>query len=52
MSVIGEVLSVWSLQNLCNVTWNIGNTTKEELSGNPFFFTTWDEYKNMLTKDI
>nr|DAE86430.1 MAG TPA: hypothetical protein [Caudoviricetes sp.] len=52
MSVIGERLWVWSMNALCNIAHGIGDCTRQPLYDVKYFWTNWEEFKNLPTRDI
>ena len=52
MSVIGERLWVWSTKELCNLVRGVGECTRQPLHDVKYFWTNWDEFKNMLISEV
>lgn len=52
MSVIGERLWVWSMDNLCNICRGVGECAHQPLHDVKYFWTNWEEFKNMHIEDV
>lgn len=52
MSVIGERLWVWSMNALCNIAHGIGDCTRQPLYDVKYFWTNWEEFKELSMKEI
>lgn len=52
MSVIGERLWVWSTKELCNLVRGVGECTRQSLHDVKYFWTNWDEFKEMSISEV
>ena len=52
MSVIGERLWAWSIYSLRNICKGVGECTRQPLHDIKYFWTNWEEFKELSMKEI
>lgn len=52
MSVIGERLWIWSMDSLSNLVRGVGECAHQPLHDVTYFWTNWDEFKNMSMSEV